>query len=357
MISRFFIKLVCFWIITVFSQSSSYAAVGCDSCLQMKIIQASADIQQSFTELDSTVKENVEATNQLNRTIDESGSALVGLMEKQHESLVTAIDASVTRMAASEDQTIKLLVNLTDVMTHEMNKVIKNTTLAERYESTKNTYGPYAQPISGDIAVNRAPLLKKAMIEIETILKVEEKKFMQWALHRGIGDGTIRLRGEKVNSEIQELEPLILKMAGNLLTQSDVDNLLKLFKLIVLPNPRNVEDLRSEEVISYLNEVREAATKFSVLAREVLMRAPLLETTDWMLGYTKVEEKDGLTSINEFMLSETERKYFSPEWHLNIKTLTDAGLLREQVYQSNMTNFLLHNLVEAEKKSLQLVGG
>ena len=61
-----------------------------------------------------------------------------------------------------------------------------------------------------------------------------------------------------------------------------------------------------------------------------------------------------MTSLEEFMHSESDRKLISTDWHDDISSLTDVGLLREQVHQSNMQNYLLNSLIDAQKDNLLL---
>ncbi|WP_018984005.1 hypothetical protein [Salinimonas chungwhensis] len=334
---------------------SSNAFAGCDSCLQKDIKTASASINSSLSSLKTTVNTNVSATETLNNTISASSSSLVGLLESQNTQMVTAIDAATNKIILSNDKLNKTIINLTDFMTNEISQAMKSEFKIDAYLRSKETLGPQSQPISGDIAVNRAPLLQQAIVDFETKLADQLVQFKQWALLKGHKDNGQKLRRREVDKKIKELTPELDKLTQNLLTEQEVDDLLTLIKLMVLPSPKPSDTLEGKDAAEYYRQIQKKTLAFSVLARDVLLRAPLIETKDWKIGYTKVNDIDGKTSLTEFMLSETQRKYFSPEWHLDIKTKTDTGLLREQVYQTNMTNYLLNELIEEERQTLGLL--
>lgn len=343
-------------LVIVSSLMFSFSAhAGCDSCLQASIESASASINTSLNSLKTTVNSNVTATENLNSTISASSSSLVGLLESQNTQMVTAIDAATNKLLLSNDQLNKTIVNLTDFMTNEITRAMKSEFKVKSYMRNKRTFGPESQPVSGDIAVNRAPLLQAAIIEFETKLADQLKQFNQWALLEGENDNGTKLRRREVEQKIEDLSPQLDKLSQNVLTEEEVSDLLTLVKLIVLPSPTPSESLKGENAVDYYREVQKKAVAFTTLARDILLRAPLLDTEGWKIGYTKINEIDGKTSLTEFMLSESQRKYFSSEWHMDIKTKSKTGLLREQVYQTNMTNYLLNELVAEEQQTLSLL--
>ena len=44
----------------------------------------------------------------------------------------------------------------------------------------------------------------------------------------------------------------------------------------------------------------------------------------------------------------------SEDWHLDVKTKSDTGLIREQINQMNITNFLLNEIIKQERLSLAM---
>ena len=76
---------------------------------------------------------------------------------------------------------------------------------------------------------------------------------------------------------------------------------------------------------------------------------------DWGIGYTTAEANDeGKTSVMAMLESETLGRLTSEGWYKDIKTKTDAGVLREQVYQQAINNKLLLKILEQEEQKLLL---
>ena len=125
-------------------------------------------------------------------------------------------------------------------------------------------------------------------------------------------------------------------------------------KLPVLPNPQKISDLSEVQKIAYFSEIAKKSAAYRALASEVINKAALLSIDGWDIGYTQVTALDGKTSIEEFIASETERKLVSEDWHLDVKTKSDTGLIREQINQMNITNFLLNEIIKQERLSLAM---
>lgn len=333
--------------------ASSYVYAGCDTCIQGSVEKASASIQSSLSALKTSTESNITATNTLKATIDTSNSTMVGLLNAQQQEMLTALDGVAAKLSLSQDQLRKTVVNLTDYAANEISLAIKNQTKLKAFAENSLQYGPLAHPISSDIATNRAPLLRDALFEKAELLDNNIIKFQQWAMI--VDDvSTETLRGKLVDEKIEELTPLLSQLNSTVITREDSSNLLVLLRLLTLPKPLAFNTLDSQEKIEYLLRVESLTNSYKALAEDVLDRTALLPVEGWDIGYTQIKVLEDSTSILEFIASETTRKLFAESWHLDIKKMTEAGLLREQLNQVNITNYLLNELIEQERTALAI---
>ena len=334
--------------------AASEARAGCDACIQASVEKASASISASLNSLKTTVDTNVQATNQLKVTVDTSNSTMVGLLNAQQQQMLTTLDGVAAKLSLSQEKLGVTIRNLTDYTVNEINLAIKNQTKTEGFIDNSKEFGPLAHPVSNDITVNRAEHLKVALVELNGLLDDSVKKFQSWALVVGESDSTSSLRAKKVNEKIEELTPLLDLLHLPVISIEDTSSLLNLMKLLVLPNPQKISDLSEVQKIAYFSEIAKKSAAYRALASEVINKAALLSIDGWDIGYTQVTALDGKTSIEEFIASETERKLVSEDWHLDVKTKSDTGLIREQINQMNITNFLLNEIIKQERLSLAM---
>tara|TARA_R110001592_G_scaffold357482_1_gene660874 strand:+ start:11713 stop:12792 length:1080 start_codon:yes stop_codon:yes gene_type:complete len=329
-------------------------ATGCDSCLQAKIESASSSISSSLTELNTSASSVVTATETVNQTITTASESYIAVLEANQSALLSSLDAATNKIEFSNEATTTTYTNLTDTLTNTINTNAKNQIKLEQVFRNAQTYGDDALPESGAIALNRAEALTNALVEFNGKLEEQMVMFHEWAYVVEKGEESKTLRLKKVEEKYDEYSALLPQLSTGLLTSDDVNNLLTFLMLVVLPEPIDSEKLSVKRQVLYNQFVERKAAAYKVLAKEVLMKAPLLSTDSWDIGYTQVESEDGMTSLEEFMHSESDRKLISTDWHDDISSLTDVGLLREQVHQSNMQNYLLNSLIDAQKDNLLL---
>ena len=325
-------------------------ATGCDSCLQAKIESASSSISSSLTELNTSASSVVTATETVNQTITTASESYIAVLEANQSALLSSLDAATNKIEFSNEATTTTYTNLTNTI----NTNAKNQIKLEQIFRNAQTYGDDALPESGAIALNRAEALTNALVEFNGRLEEQMVMFHEWAYVVEKGEESKTLRLKKVEEKYDEFSELIPQLSTGLLTSNDVNNLLTFLMLVVLPEPIDSEKLSVKRQVLYNQFVERKAAAYKVLAKEVLMKAPLLSTDSWDIGYTQVKSEDGMTSLEEFMHSESDRKLISTVWHDDISSLTDVGLLREQVHQSNMQNYLLNSLIDAQKDNLLL---
>lgn len=341
-------------IISLSLQSSNVYAVGCDACLQAKIQAASSQISRGLSDLNSSANNAVNATDTVNDTIKAASDAYISVLETNSTQLLSSLDAATNKLEFSNEVTTTTFVNLTNTLNNTINTNAKNQIKVDEIFRNEETWGPDSLPISGAIALNRAEALSLATVEFNGRLEDQMTIFREWAFIVGKGDETQNIRLKKVTAKYEKYRELIPLLSTGLLTDETTKNLLTLNLLIVLPEPIDYQSLSTEKQIQYNIFVERKAAAFKVLAKEILMKAPLLKTDSWDSGYTQIESENGFTSLEEFMHSESDRKLVSSLWYDNIATLTEVGLLREQVHQTSMQNYLLNSLIETQKDNVLL---
>ena len=334
---------------------TSNVSAGCDACLQSAIRTASSQISASLQTLNATANTNVAATQALTQTVTTSSATLNALMESQHILLMNGLDAAAIRLEASTDVVSATVESTSDHLATTISQTIKDYGKTQQFLRNRDVYGPMALPLSGDIAANRAPLLAEALASYKTALDDSMIKFKQWALSPIEFDETTTVRQIRADERIIELSPMLDELVNGVLTQEQTSKLEELYRLMLLPVPLDQETMAPRERIIYLQEIDKLSKAYYVLMSDLLLKAPQLSPEGWDIGYIHVDTVEERTSLNEFVRAETERKMLSPTWHFDVKTKTEAGLLREQVNQHELTNYLLSMLYAEEQKTLALM--
>lgn len=340
--------------VTLAFSSANVLATGCDTCLQAKIQSASTQISSALSTLNSSASQTVTATQTVNTTLNAASTSFISILNTNQIQLLSSLDAASKKIEFTNEATTSTLANLTDTITGTISENAKNQSKMSQIFHNRDTYGPKSMPLSLAIAVNRSEHLTNALVELNGMLDDQLSKFKEWAYVVDKGDETTRLRREKALELIEQNEDLMSQLSTGLLTDDVATSLLDTMMVVVLPDPLDYESLSTEDQISYNSFIERKAAAYKVLAKFVLMKAPLLSTEGWDSGYSQIESEDDLTSIEEFIKSESDRKLLSEAWYNDVAKLNDVGLLREQVNQVNMQNYLLSSLVDAQKDNVLL---
>jgi hypothetical protein len=330
-------------------------ASGCDTCLQAKIESASSSISSALSTLNTTAQNAVTATDTANNTISTASSSYISALEAQQSQLLSSLDAASKKIEFGIESTTTTLTNLTDVLTGTINTNAKNQVKLLEFFDNNEWLGDDSHPLSAAIALNRAEALANALSEYNGRIQDQMTIFSEWAYLVEQGDETYTSRTQTAQDTLEEYITYLPLLATGLLSEDEVSKLLTALLIVVLPTPEDYESLDVERKLEYNAFVEKKAAAYRVLVKEVLKKAPLLATDGWDDGYTQIESEDGYTSIEEFMESESTRKLLSSTWYDDIASLNNTGLLREQVHQTNMQNYLLNELVEAQKDNVLLL--
>lgn len=346
-----------------------YANAGCDMCIKAAAEIANAQMTASINATTAAVNANVAATNALNASVQATNAGLQASIEYNGNLLRQALDASTNRIEISIQQNTKASERATEHIAKTLVNTFKEVRVAEEIDKNNRTYSTeLAQPLSGDIGANRAPLLKKGMVQSSQVWKQMTKNMHDW--NNDTSD--VDQAGNDIKKavlltqpdEVWDPQPLLTK---NQLTLEESKNQQKL--ITMLTNPVPLKSTTDSELSSnpaaaeyeFKRRIYNAKVEVahSVLAKSIADRHPLIPISadDWQKGYvTSVPDPEtGNTSMLSMLESETIGKISSDGWYLDIKTKTEAGVLRESVYQQVINNLLLTKQIEDEEQKLMLL--
>lgn len=353
--------------IMLFAALISYkASAGCDPCIQASAEAAKAAMTSSLQTLNSTAEQTNSSVQTLNQTIEASNQALTGLMQVQSQQLMTSLDAASIRQELSTSAVGKTVERTTDLITNTIVETLRNKHKLEQISDTDDLYSmDKAQPISGVIAGARAPHLKDAIKQRQKLIQENDNSFYSWLNLTDNQDSSQGQRAALSMTKIGKLRKHLVGLNATVLTEDDATNLTQLLRLLVNPAPEpapKVEDVLSGGPAAVDRELKRVRSNtkdaiiFSILSRQLANKAPILKTEEWKTGYVVVNESEpGLTSIDEMFESETLRKLLSEAWIRDLMEKTEASALREQVYQNNINNMLLSELIKQEQQTLLLL--
>jgi len=341
---------------------TNLAIAGCDPCIQSAANTANSQMTSGLSSTTAAVNANVTATNTLNTTVQSVSAALQSTLSLHSQQYLSGLSASTNRIELSIQQNTKTITNLTDHFNNTMVNALKEMRIAEQVDENNKTFGQLAQPLSGDIGANRAPMLKEGIVQSRQIWRKITDDMHTW--NNNTSD--VNALGSAAKTSILLTEPDEVWDPSALVTKNQISieeslNLQKLLTLIVNPVPQRAatkEELANDSRIAEKELNRridnsKLSLVHSVLANSVAKRHPLIPISgdDWQIGYTTSQpDNNGKTSYLSMLESETVGKLTSEGWYLDIKTKTVAGAMREQVYQSAIRNQMLMDLVEQEEQ-------
>jgi hypothetical protein len=352
----------------VFSVCSSYAWTGgCDICITKAVIKANAQLQAAVNATNVAVEANVAATQALETTVTTSTAALQSLIEINTQQYLAGLSAATNKIELTIQGSIETDSRLTDHLVTSLVTLFKQLQLAEQVDKNNKTYHPQlAQPMSGDIGANRAPLLKQSFVQTQQIfakMVADMQLYSNNTTDVDTAGGSIK-SGVLLAEDAAVFDPLPFLLEERL---SDEQSLRFQRLLTILFNPVPLKAATPDEMASSpaaveyelnrkLHNVKTglAHSVFADMLAQKSATLPLSEA-DWQQGYVNViPDESGNISQAEFIRAETEGRLLSEGWFLNIKSMSSAGVLREQVYQQAMNNYLLAEQLKNDRQTLLL---
>lgn len=353
-------------LVILFHVESTFA--GCDPCIQAAAQTTSTQMTTSIQNVTASVQANVSATQALNASIQATDAAWQAAINLNSTNYLQGLDASTSRIELSQSQLLKTVENLADHEVQSIAKIFEQLYNAEQKAVTERMLRPeLAQPMSGEIGANRAALLKQGIVQKDQQWRQMDINFAQWSDNTETVDSaggsitTSMLLTE--DPDVFDPTPLLTK---NVITENESLNMQKLITLLANPVPEkriSDDELATNPKAAQLElerklRIAKRAIAFSVLSKGVAEREAVIPISedDWLLGYTiAAPDNNGNTSYRDFLESETVGRLTSEGWYQDIKTKTEAGVLREQVYQQALNNHLLFKSLQQEEQQLLLL--
>jgi len=340
---------------------------GCDPCIQAAAEAANAQMTAAINTTTTSVQANVAATNALNSALQATSTVLTTTINLNTQQYLSALSASTNRIELSIQQNTKTQERMSDHTINSIVTALREVRVAEEVDDNNKTYSDkLAQPLSGIIGANRAPLLKQGFVQSKQMWRQMSDDMHEWNNNtddvEGAGKGMKTAILLTENADVWDPIPLI---NSRQITNDESLNLQKLLTMLVNPvplpsatpaqmasNPRAPEYEFKRRMLNAKLEIAHA-----VLSKSISDKAPLIPISpdDWQIGYTMAEPEDGKVSIASMLESETIGRLSSDGWYLDVKSKTPTGQLREQVYQQAINNQLTLRLVEQEEQQLMLL--
>lgn len=341
---------------------------GCDPCIQAAAQTTSTQMSTSIQNVTASVQGNVSATQALNASIQATDAAWQAVVNLNSTNYLQGLDAATSRIELSQSQLLKVIENLADHEVQSITKIFEQLYNAEQKSVTERMLRPeLAQPMSGEIGANRAALLKKGIVQKDQRWKQMDINFAQWSNNTA----TVDSAGNSITTsmlltedpEVFDPTPLLTK---NVISEDESLNMQKLITLLANPVPE--KRISDDELVTNPNAEKlelerklrnsKRAIAFSVLSKGIAEREAVIPISedDWLLGYTIASpDNNGNTSYRDFLESETVGRLSSEGWYQDIKTKTETGVVREQVYQQALNNHLLFKSLQQEEQQLLLL--
>jgi D-ribose pyranose/furanose isomerase RbsD len=351
-----------------FSFASGVARAGCDPCIQAAAQSANAQMTAAINAVTTSVQANVSATQALNASLQAVNASLQATLNLNTQQLLQGLSASTNRIELSIQQTSKTVERMTDHTVKSMVSALKEVRVAEEVDENNKIYSDaLAQPLSGEIGANRAPLLKQGIVQSSQMWRQMADDMNTWNNNtddvnqagKGMKKAVLLTEGDDVWSPV----PLVTQRQ---ITSDQSVNMQKLLTMLVnpvpLPSATDEQMASSSKASEYEFERRILNAKLglahSVLAKSIADKQPLIPMSDadWQKGYVMAEpDANGKVSVMSMLESETIGRLGSEGWYQDVKTKTPAGILREQVYQQAINNQLLLRLVDQEEQKLSML--
>ena len=339
------------------------AHASCDACAKAALDAASGAISSSVGATTNLVSMNNQAVELMNTNVQTGTQTLVSSLELLNQKEITALDGVAKTITLTIDRLSEEQVRATDHLVTSIKKIEEDLRVADLAIETSKQVGPMSQTLSGDINTARAHDLMLGIATRKELKKLYRDNMETWLETPA---KTVSKAGEMAvlldNEDIWDILPLLQK---DVLTNEEVNNLHILLQLLVEPNPQpkaTASDLAGGELAVKKELARVRKNALSRVAHDTLTnmladKAPIIPTDEsWLKSYFKLETgEDEKISFEQFYEAETTGKMLSPEWFLDIKSRTEAGLLREQIYQTNTSNAILAEILKAERDETRLL--
>lgn len=348
---------------TLLLASTFGAKASCDLCAQAALEAASAAITSSVGATTNVVTANGQAIEAMNTAVQTGTETLVSSLQLLNQKEITALDGVAKTISLTLDRISEEQVRSTDHLVKSIQQIEQDLRMADLAIENSKLVGPRSQTLSGDINTARAHDLMRGFAGRKELKRLYGENMKEWldgaSSFENSGAETAVLLDQE---DFWNILPLLQK---DVLTNEEANNIHVLLQLLIDPKPEKKASSKQlaegeQAVRKELRRLRKNAVSrvsHDILTNMLADKAPIIPTDEsWLKSYFKLETgEEGHISFNQFYEAETVGKLLSPDWFLDIKSRTEAGLLREQIYQTNTSNALLAEILKAERNETKLL--
>lgn len=346
-----------------FAASSFAVKASCDACAKAALDAASSAISSSVGATTNVVTANGQAIEAMNTSVKAGTETLVSSLKLLNQKELTALDGVAKTISLTLERISEEQVRSTDHLIQSIKQIEQDLRTADLAIENSKLIGPRAQTLSGDINTARAHDLMRGFAGRKELKRLYGENMTNWLE----GASSYESASAEVavllsKDEFWNILPLLQK---DVLTNEEANNIHILLQLLIDPKPlkkASANQLAEGEAAINQELMRLRKNAVSRVSHDILTnvladKAPIIPTNEsWLKSYFSLETGDeGHISFNQFYEAETIGKLLSPDWFLDIKSRTEAGLLREQIYQTNTSNALLAEILKAERNETKLL--
>lgn len=350
-------------IVCVVLLSSTNAYASCDACAKAALDAASSAISSSVGATTNVVSANGQAIEAMNSSVQTGTQTLVSSLEMLNQKELTALDGVAKSIAFTLERMSEEQVRSTDHLVNSIKQIEEGLRTADVALENAKLIGPKAQTLSGEINTARAHDLKTGLAARKKLKTLYRENMDSWLNDSGpLSNQNNSLAVLLEQDDFWDIMPLLQK---DILTNEESNNIHTLLQILIEPSPKSQlspATLAGDKVAVNKELTRLRGNAISRVAHDIITnmladKAAIIPTdSSWLKSYFALDTgEDDQISFNQFYEAETVGKMLSPDWFLDIKSRTEAGLLREQIYQTNTSNALLAEILKAERNEAKLL--
>lgn len=322
--------------------------IPCDSgCAGQAITQMGSSVSAALNALQSAYEQQSQATNDTAQSVNSLSQNLIQTLNDTHQDYLRGLDASTARIEASVSSLIPVKEGLSEHKINSIKLIVQKYFATRSAEASTRDLGPMGQPVSGEIAPNRADSLKAVIVASDQMVDANIRDYFRFQSNsQAPATGSNSLLTASMEQDIESFNNPASYASRKVLSLEEEQYFQRLFAYIVSTKPA-VLDVGSENYEkNELDERRRAAIN-AILYEAFLVSMKYrvgAGAYDWQAAYEDLETNDqGETSLYEVLRSDTDDRINNAEWWGTVKRSSHAGLNRELSYL-NASNSMLRNL-------------
>lgn len=333
--------------------------VPCDSaCGGQAISQMGTSVSAALNALQSAYQAQTQATNDAQSNVTSLSQGLISTMNNSHLDQLTALDAATLRIEASLAALLPVKERLTDHKVSSLVGILKKYFAASNVSENVRSLGPMSQPVSGEVAPNRAAFLVAMWRRSQQLQAANTSDYYEFQSNSKIVSiGSQSLLIETLLSDLESYESPSAIINSASLTSDEALFYQRLLAYIISAKPQKISGTSVGDEVDEINEKRRVARNTIIYDSllSVLASRSLTETKEWDGIYDDpLVSGTNEISLSEVMKSEANDRLANAEWWGSVKRLSPNGLSRELTYLKATGNLIKSMEYESKQKASYL---